>query len=87
MIGRETQNIYTRRRLKRMAITVLIDTGAAPQSGAEALYVITPASRGAFQTAAATAVSTYGSFIELESEKEGKTQKGVYSLSKIRAVF
>ena len=49
-----------------MASLILsLDTGAAPQGGTENINISSPATQGAWQTAAATALSTYGGFISV----------------------
>lgn len=70
-------------------ITIAIDTGAAPQSGSENIECTVPASKAAFQTAAATAVSSSGGFILVTvAPVDGKpAAEKLLNVSKIRAVI
>lgn len=71
-----------------MSLVLKLDTGAAPQSGAESMNISSPATHSAFQTAAATAMSSQGGFIEVTVEPPtgtGETQ--LINLSKIKAVI
>lgn len=72
-----------------MSVTLAIETGAAPQGGSENVVCTVPANIAAFQTAAATALSSQGGFISVEVEAvEGKpAQKKLFNINKIRAVI
>lgn len=67
-----------------MSVTINVETGAAPQGGTEAYVCAVPASKAAFATAAATAVSAAGSFIEVEVE--GTKEKMLLNLTRIKSV-
>jgi hypothetical protein len=68
-----------------MAVTLNIETGAAPQGGTETVIAKNFATQKAFYEAAATALSARGGFIEVETEKEGKTETAQYNINKIRS--
>jgi hypothetical protein len=70
-----------------MAITIIYDTGPAPQGGYENIKCSTPASQAAFQTAAATALSSQGGFISVTTEpSDGSPETKLINLSKIKSV-
>lgn len=70
-----------------MSITLALDVGAAPMGGSENVECTVPASKGAFQTAAAEAVSSKGGFIEVTQVIGGAEEKKLINLSKIKAVI
>lgn len=48
-----------------MSVLIAVENIGAPESGTEVIECSVPASRAAFQTAAATAISSQGGFMEI----------------------
>lgn len=71
-----------------MAITIVYDTGAAPQGGSENIPCSAPATRAAFQTAAGTAQASQGGFVLVTTAPvNGEPEEKLLNLSKIKAVI
>lgn len=71
-----------------MAITIVYESGPAPQGGSENIPCSVPANRGAFQTAAGTALSSQGGFIAVTTAPvNGEPEEKLLNLAKIKAVI
>jgi hypothetical protein len=71
------------------SLYLCLDTGAAPQGGTETQQVSSPSTLSAWQTAAATALSTYGGFIQVTemADINSNTPTKLINLARVKEVL